>query len=283
MTDGAAPSAPVEGVFLVDGHSHLYPSYERAAFLDAALANLRAAAARIARGRPFWGCLLFSETARDHAFAELRGRAGSGAGLGAWTFCATEEPEALIARHADGERLILIAGRQIQTAEGLELLALFCAAEFVDGRPLPDVLEAIGAANAVAVVPWGFGKWWLGRGRLLHETLRATPPGALALGDNGGRARGLIPPRALREAARARRRVLPGSDSLPVEGEAARVGSYGFVLEGAIDLMRPAAGLRRVLHAQDGTPPTFGRRVGLARFLRNQIALRLARRRPAAA
>ena len=71
--------------------------------------------------------------------------------------------------------------------------------------------------------------------------------------------------------------MLPGSDTLPLASEAGAAAHYGFMLEGSVDPQRPGVGLKRLLRAQSTSPPPFGRRVGLARFVRNQIRLRLHR------
>lgn len=271
-------SEQAQGVFFVDGHTHLYGMYDRQAFFDGALAHVSASASRRAPGQSAWGCLLFSETARDHAFAELSRHAAEGTAIGRWSLRPTAEEGSLIARRDGEDRLIVVAGRQLQSAEGLEVLALFCASEFTDGLALRDALAAVRARDALAVLPWGFGKWWLGRGRVLHEALRSEDAVGVCLGDNGGRPLGSVSPRAFRLAERSGRLVLPGSDTFPLASEAGRVAHYGFVLEGSIDLERPGAGLKRLLLARAGSPPAFGSRSGPVRFVHNQIRLRLSKR-----
>jgi hypothetical protein len=271
-------SDQAHGTFFVDGHAHLYRMYDRDAFFDGALANVTAAAAHMAPGRPFWGCLLFSETARDHAFAELGREAIEGRAGRRWSLRPTAEEGSLVVRLQREDRLIVVAGRQIQCEEGLELLALFCVAEFAEGLPLRDALATVRARNALAVLPWGFGKWWLGRGRLLHDVLRSDAAAGVWLGDNGGRPRAFPAPRAFRLGESTGRLVLPGSDTLPLASEAGRVAHYGFVLEGSIDLERPGVSLKRLLLAHTKSPPPFGSRIGLARFARNQIKLSVAKR-----
>ena len=269
-------SNQAHGNFFVDGHTHLYPIYDRDAFFDGALANVTAAAAHVAPGRPFWGCLLFSEAARDHAFAELGREATEGRAVRRWSLRPTAEEGSLVARLQGEDRLIVVAGRQIHCKEGVELLALFCAAEFADGLPLRDALAAVRAQDALPVLPWGFGKWWLGRGRLLQKVLRSDAAAGVYLGDIGGRPQAFPASRAFRLGERTGRPILAGSDTLPLASEAGRVAHYGFVLEGRIDLERPGASLKRLLLAQTKPPPAFGSRIGLARFVCDQINLRVA-------
>jgi hypothetical protein len=130
------------------------------------------------------------------------------------------------------------------------------------------------------VLPWGFGKWWGERGRLVDAYLASARPGKIFLGDNGGRPIGLPAPRQFARAARRGMLVLPGSDPLPRAGEIARIGRYGFVLRLELDLDRPALALKAHLNRLQRQPAIFGRLQSPARFLASQVSLRL-RKRPA--
>jgi hypothetical protein len=276
---GRCPSTPPQSramtTFLVDGHVHLYDVYDRDVFFDSALANLRAAARQLGAEDDWWGCLLLSETSRDDAFDELT-KPVSPPGSGRWWFARTDDDGALVASCAGGDgRLLVIAGRQIQTAEGLEVLGLCCRARWPDGTPLRATLDALRSRDAVAVLPWGFGKWWSDRGRLVRDLLMSGDANDIHLGDNGGRPELLGRPALLRLAERRGVKILPGSDPLPIPAEARSVARCGFVLEGTIDLARPASGLKALLRAQAMQPRAFGRHEHLPRFFWNQILLRL--------
>ena len=273
----AGPCAPNVHTLLIDAHTHLYEDYGDDRFFDSALANLEAAATQLAVAGDWWGCLLFSETPRDNAFERLRERAASRDGS-RWSFRRTDEDESLIAAVEDQDRLIVVAGRQICTAEGLEVLALCCRAEFQDGLPFDVTLDRVRERGAVAVLPWGFGKWWFARARVMRRVLRWREARSLYLGDNGGRPAVFPDPPLFKFAHRLGILVLPGSDTLPLASEAARVARYGFLVRGGLDITRPARGVRALLEAQTTPPRIFGRREGLASFARQQTALRLRRR-----
>lgn len=264
-------SAPVP--LLVDAHVHFHLCFERDAFLDAALANFQRGAEELGIGGPFLGCLLLSEMTSERALQRLlSGEAG------AWRFEPTTEPSSLMAcRSTDGARLLVIAGRQVRTREGLEILALLSTEEFPDGLPFRDALARVRWSGAVPVLPWGFGKWWFYRGSLIEGILRRPEPKWLFLGDNGGRPDLGSPPRLLREGGVP---VLPGSDPLPLPEHAGRAGSYGFLVQDGVEESRPAAALRRWLRELSTQPPTFGGCQSLGRFCRDQMALRLRRRSP---
>lgn len=263
------PSAPVP--LLVDAHVHFHPCFERDAFLDAALANFQRGAEELGIGGPFLGCLLLTEMTGERALQRLL----SGE-TGAWRFEPTGEPSSLMARRSsDGARLLVIAGQQVRTREGLEILALLSTEEFPNGLPFRDALARVRWSGAVPVIPWGFGKWWFHRGALIEGILRRPEPKWLFLGDNGGRPDFGAPPRLLREGGVP---VLPGSDPLPLPEHAGRAGSYGFLVKDGVEERRPAAALRRWLRELSTQPPTFGGCQSLGRFCRDQMALRFRRR-----
>jgi hypothetical protein len=99
------------------------------------------------------------------------------------------------------------------------------------------------------------------------------------LGDNGGRPAVLGTPRLLRSARRAGIRVLPGTDPLPLASHVQRVASYGFILPQHFELKELSAQVRRAIQELASQPRTFGACSTLFGFLRDQITLRLFRRK----
>lgn len=257
---------------LVDAHVHFYFSYSREVFLDSALGNFRRGAAELGLPEGSVGFLLLTEAGTARWFR--RWQDGQDQEGEAWRLEPTAEAESLTAVRATGERLIVVAGRQVATQEGLEVLALGKDLEIQDGQPLADTLERVCDSGALPVIPWGFGKWWGRRGAQVGAILGEDRE--LFLGDSAGRPQPGVPPRPLRKAREQGTRVLPGTDPLPFPRHATRAGSYGFVLPGAPDEQRPAADLLRRIR-QNGQPQTFGRRAGLLRFLRDQTAMQLRR------
>jgi hypothetical protein len=98
------------------------------------------------------------------------------------------------------------------------------------------------------------------------------------LGDNGGRLRFAGTPRHFALAQQLGRPILRGSDPLPFRDEMARPGRYGVVLDGPVDLTRPAASLKALLRGLSTQPATFGERVGLAAFTRAQVVMQWQKR-----
>ena len=260
---------------LVDAHVHFYSCYAREVFLDSALGNFRRGAAELGLPESSVGFLLLTEAGTARWFRRWQdGQACQDQWGEAWRLEPTAESESLTAVRATGERLIVVAGRQVATREGLEVLAIGKDLEIQDGQPLADTLERVCDSGALPVVPWGFGKWWGRRGAQVEAVLGEARE--LFLGDSAGRPQPGVPPRPLRQAREQGTRVLPGTDPLPFPWHATRAGSYGFVLPGAPDEQRPAADLLRRIR-QHGQPQTYGRRAGLLRFLRDQTAMQLRR------
>ncbi len=275
-----SPAAPVPEALpgvLLDAHVHFHPCFEREAFLDAACANLNRGAAELGWPNAV-GCLLLAERRGERWFEGLaEAKVGEG-----WSFQPTGEPESMVARRG-GDRLVLVAGRQIAAREGVEALALGTRAtdaELADGLPLDEVFARAAQCAAFLVLPWGFGKWWGGRGRLVRAAMLGFADFApVFLGDSATRPRLGLAPRLFREAAERGVGILPGTDPLPFASEVGRAGSYGCGLASGFDLSRPLASLRALLGEPGRPGRRFGRRAGLYEFARAQGRMQALRRR----
>jgi hypothetical protein len=262
---------------LVDGHVHFYDNYDETRFFDAALENLALGASQLEC--PNWvGCLVLTEGAGVRQFQRFA-RLGEGDPSGSWRFEPTTENVSLIARHDSGRRLILLSGRQIVTSEGLEVLVWATGEEIPDGLAVRDVLAMLFRLSVIAVIPWGFGKWWFARGGVLSDLLDAELAGRCYLADSGCRPLLSPYPRLLRRAKRESTPVLAGSDPLPLANEDRRAGSFGFELAGPPDWSAPAAFLVERVRELDGSPRLFGRYEGFLPFWQKQIAMQLVKRR----
>jgi hypothetical protein len=261
---------------LVDAHVHVHECFDVARVFDAAAANFAAAGASL----PSYDAVLCLVASRGERFLDdvrtgRTGRAWRGT-HGLWEAEHGCEPETLVVR-CGSTGLTLIAGRQLVTRERLEVLAIGTNAPLLDGEPIETTLAAVRDAGAAAVLPWGVGKWLGARGAIIKRLLADPEWQHVFLGDNGNRLELGPDPAPFAAARRAGRAVLPGSDPLPLPGEEARVGAYGFAVDVALDPLRPAAALLALL--ESGAAFTvFGRREPLARFVGNQLALKLKSR-----
>jgi hypothetical protein len=259
--------APTPGL-VVDAHVHLHRVYDTVTFLDGAAAN----ASQIAPGA--MGVLLLAESRGEGAMERLRAFRDA---QGEWSVEATDEPESILVRRGRTPVLVAIAGRQFETAERVEVLALLHGGSLREGAPLADTLGEIRDAGALPVLPWGFGKWMGRRGALVRDAIRA-PDRPLFVGDNGGRpASGRTPP-ILEEAMRRGISMLPGSDPLPLRDHQGRALSFGFLADATLDLARPGAGLRDWLLAPGRQPVLAGQRESSGRFVWNQVRMQWRKR-----
>lgn len=260
---------------------HVHPSFDRQAMFDHAAANLDAARADLAAAcadpdaADAAGVLMLTESEGVDEFERLREGAGPDpTGSQRWRVEATEEEGSAVVRKGE-RRLYVIAGRQVAARERLEVLVLATRRRYEDGGSFLETLREAGEdPDGVPVVPWGFGKWWGRRGRLLSTAVERRA-GDLLLSDSGGRPRGAPKPRLMRRAATLGVPVVAGSDPLPLPGEERRPGSYGSVLQARFDPARPAASVRAALRGLSARPPTFGRRIGVGSFLRAQVLYRV--------
>lgn len=251
---------------------HLHRCFDPTSFLDHARSNLVVAAGQ-GLGSSV-GCLWITDPAGESSFDRL-GALLEGRGPAGWSLSRTGEPGSILARHESGDTLVVLAGRQIQTRERLEVLALGGVPDTPSWHGLGDTIAAIRRSGGIAVIPWGFGKWWLGRGRMLASTLASVPADGVFVGDNAGRTWAAPRSRLFELAASRGIYNLPGSDPLPLRWEIRKPGRAGCVLEGPLDLSRPAGHLVRKLSGLRTQPPVFRRPESLPGFARSQLALRL--------
>lgn len=278
--DGMPSVPPRPGVrtpVLVDGHVHFHAGFDEARFFAAASRNFERAARRLGLPPDTPGVLVFTESAGTDQFSRLSARAGSRAVEKPAVAATGEETSLRILSPGPGGPLLVVAGRQLQTAEGLEVLGFPLRPGIPDGLPTRAALSAVVERGATAVIPWGFGKWWLARGRLLRQlTVEGAPPFLLA--DTGHRPGWLHVPDAIREAGRRGAAVLTGSDPLPFAGQESRAGSNCFRVDMENAVHSPARALVEALERLAGTPERVDRRPGPVTFFRTQLAMQFRKR-----
>jgi hypothetical protein len=251
----------------LDAHAHVYPFYDLPRLLLAALAQMPRIAPsdlRVLCLAERADCSFFQALCQD----EIRLPGDR------WRIVAWDSDGGVKVRHLPDHRdLWILAGRQIVSAERIEVCSLFCDDPIDDGRPAADVVRAILDCGGLPALDWAPGKWMFSRGRLVRRLLREFPPDHLALVDTSLRFSGWPAPRVYAAARRQGRAVLAGSDPLPFPGEEDLAGSYHctFTLAGIEDPSRIVAPLRACL-ANGGQPIAFaghrGRPLEVLRRLR---------------
>lgn len=254
----------------VDAHVHLQPCFNLEQFLNAAVTNFQQQSQQLTLKQPIIGALLLAEVSGINAFADLASQPNSlNHQLSDWEICPTSEACSLWIKHTTGHLLLVTAGRQVITQEGIEVLALITETAVEERLSLTQTLDQVIAVNALPVLPWGVGKWLGKRGKLVQEQLKkAQFP--LFSGDNGGRPSFWPLPDYF-----AQRPQLPGSDPLPLPHEVSRAGSFGFVTQGNLDWAKPGESLKQILLGPQPKIQAYGRSLPFLKFIQNQSLIRL--------
>jgi len=276
---------PKSSLLIIDGHVHIHDCFDIPRFFDSAFSNCLKVARNVGYERSHIPVLLLTEGCRQRFFHRIQEAMKKGNNriadeqTGSYRVFATEEDESLRIQKGDGTFLFLIAGQQIVTEERLEVLALSTVSKIQDELPLGKTIAAVEKEGALPVIPWGFGKWSGRRKRVLMKYFASRQEGVFFLGDNGGRPNFLRFPDFHRKAPGVSLIELPGSDALPFPSELKKVGSFGFTLHEELDLRRPGEALKRNLMKPGVVPTPFGSPEGTSRFVRNQMILRIWKRR----
>ncbi len=196
---------------------------------------------------------------------------------GRWQITGLEDVCLRLARTEDGRGVTVILGRQIRTAEDLEVLIVGTTEPIESQRPLEETVESGLERKALVMLPWGFGKWSGSRGRAVTRAYNRYARYGLRLADTGARAGFLRSPPAFAGSVADGRPVLAGSDPFPFPDQIGAIGSHGFVLNGV-----PAdpdwADLHRAVAVLDEQPRRFGRSLGGTEFIRLQWKIQMLKR-----
>lgn len=272
---------PIQPIW-ADAHVHIYDCYDLEQFLDAALKNFNTIAQNSGYSQAETAFLFLTETAQDHYFQKLiqstQQKGNSNLMLKDWSLFGTEENCSVYAKHSTGQGIFIFAGRQIVTAEDLEVLALLTADEFADRLPIESTIQQVIDKGGIPVLPWGFGKWMGERGTIISRLLEQKKSFPLFLGDNGGRPTFWSQPVYFKQAKKQGLKVLPGTDPLPFASESWRPGSFGFALQGSINPNKPAQSIKEILLDPQTQLQSYGTQETPLRFIRNQIAMQLVKR-----
>ena len=267
------------GMNLIDAHVHLYSTFRLHRAFDSAARNFRFWRETIGLPAETISVMLLAEAGDDEVFRQLRSGSLQGK-LGRWSVHTTDDAISLCLRRADGERLLLVAGHQITSAEGVEVLGLACASKPPDRLPLLDAMEVIAEEKGMPVLPWGFGKWIGRRGRIVQQIVRSPAAATrIALGDTSYRPRTALLPQSFRTARALGIPVYPGTDPLPFQGEEDKIGRYGLVLRASLDASRPGISVRDHLSHTRSLVEPYGTRESTVANLILQLRMQLLKRR----
>jgi len=273
-------------MIFVDSHVHIYSCFDVDLLLDSALENFRSIAGQqssIAEQSSF--VLMLTEGSEENWFADtstmLNRSDSEGVSVSQnWKASQSMRSESITVYRNDSpeNRIHIIAGKQIVTAEKIEVLGLFLRDRVPTGLALSHTIDMISRAGSVPVLPWGVGKWFGERGGILQNYLEQSCHKNVCLGDNGGRPRFWSHPTMFSLAAEKGISVLPGSDALPLPDEVRRTGSFGFyVRENLPPGQELDVTLKTILTEGKAEIFPFGGLQNNFSFICNQLRLRLAR------
>jgi hypothetical protein len=255
-----------EKTLIIDAHVHIYPNYDLAMAISNSLVNMDEAKPEKETAK-IW---LLSERADCSAFEQLLRTAQ----IGMYHVVPTGEPGTL--RVQLGERIVLyiLAGRQVITADGLEVCALASGINIPDRElDAASCIQTALDAGALVSLNWAPGKWFGKRGKIVSDLFARDVQPGLFIGDSAMRPTFWSEPKLMRSARAKGWRILAGSDPLPFSGEERTFGRYGCMITGEWDVERPAASLVALLTQQDVTINLWGMRRGPFEFFRRQIAI----------
>lgn len=256
----------------VDAHVHIYPNFDLERAIRDSLQNFQRAAKDQTDAVKIW---LLTERSDCHFFRDALTRRPHG-----FYFAATSEDEALQVRDrvTDEPLLYVIAGRQLISADRLEICALATLLERPDGTMgTADLVAAVHQAGGVAAINWAPGKWFGARGEIVRR-LFSDFSQELFISDTTMRPTVWRTPKLMASAVRGGSRVLCGSDPLPFAGEERLIASYVCKLVGAFDRDRPAQSLKALFRQPGTTFTACGHRSGPFTFLRRQIKIMAEKR-----
>jgi hypothetical protein len=253
---------------IADTHLHLYPFYSLATGIGKLVSNLNRLASDASPAgflAERYDCCFFDDLLAGRALIED----------GVWKVVPGREPEVLELRREGAAPVFLYAGRQLVTAERIEILALTTRQPLPDGLSAREAVERILAVNAVPVLSWAPGKWLGKRGSIVKDLIDHFDPGQLLIGDTTLRPTIWPEPDLMRRAAEKGLAIMAGSDPLPFAGEERRMGTYATRLDVAADSANPVRDVRSALRTLRPTAPRLGSRGSaisvFARLLRHAI------------
>jgi len=245
---------------IFDAHVHIYSLYDIGRLLQFAVRNLMNLGFNSSTDL---GILLTERQGQNH-FESLVSKVP----VDGWR--SEKRPGALIC-HTPHCKLFIFPGRQIVTAEKIEVHALLTEYPFQDGEPLTDVVKNIHMSGCVAAVPWAPGKWFGARGRHIADLLNSDSSKQILLNDPIGR-----PPFWTPSLYSKFKQTVYGTDPLPFKDQESLVGTYATHSDSTLDAEQPSLSMKNIL--QHEKLARYGSRLGWKRVLTRSLKAKRAPR-----
>lgn len=263
-------------LLLIDAHCHNYPCFSTYGLISAAQNNFTARSKAMDVTSQYSACLMLADLqwgGMQKRVNELRAELSDNS----IHVHDTDEPWSFNITQKSKQTITAILGYQLITREKIEVLIYGLSSELPPDLPLQQVLQHAREQNALAIVPWGFGKWLGKRGQVVKHWLDSTTKteGNGFVADNGGRWRRSKTPELLRYAGAREIWNLPGSDPLPFSSEIQRAGATGFILDVEINDQKMLATIQKHLNNPKEQPEIYGTGERLLRVANHQIRMQL--------
>lgn len=257
-------------MIIADTHVHFYPHYQ-----PGVIHRIAARMDKMADGAGHMNILCLAERRDCQWLKDLKeGRLDLPAGCSVKNL--PTDSAAVVLTAVAGCNISVIAGKQIVTAERLEILALACDADVRHGVSARDTIEEILTLGGVPVLAWAPGKWMFHRGDVVADLIKTAAPGRLLICDPAIRPSWCPEPALMRLARSRGLTVIHGSDPLPLHGEEELIGTWCSMFDGDFDLSRPAWSMRRFLLSGGHPIHPAGRRCSplksLSRLINHRIS-----------
>ena len=212
---------------VIDSHIHVYPCYR----LETAFSTLMDRLCRVASNAIKIACLA---ERHDCDFYDVLSKESENI-LGPRFEVVNDSKERFVwvRRKSDGERLVVLPGRQIVSHENIEIIALNQTSRIPDGLPSSEIVSAVIMHGGTPMICWSPGKWFFHRAKIVENLLKQFSPIEIVIGDTSLRPRGWVKPFLMRKAEAMGFKVVAGSDPLPFPGEEQYFGSYVSHIKGS--------------------------------------------------
>jgi len=260
-----------------DGHFHLYPCHAAANAISNLIHNLDLMARSTSEFKPgqdVCKIAFLAESKQHDYFHKLLKNEIDFRTVGLEVSAASEEH--CISFNKQGKQeLCLVAGRQVVTREKLEILGLGMEELVPDGLPAEEVIEKVIAAGGLPALAFSPGKWLFKRGKIAFALAERYQKNIL-IGDSALRPVGWPEPEIMR---RAKGKILPGSDPLPLPGDEKYAGCYGFIYQGSFDPAKPLNSMKEIIANSPAAIAPAGRRCSFINVVGRLFRLAEARNR----
>ena len=261
-------------LLLIDSHVHIHQCYNLDEYLASTFSNFSSFANGIENGKDWIGVLFLTEIEGVNYFNLIK---SSDAKIDSTKFVVykTIEDNSVIISNRSEQKIILIAGRQIIAKDGIEVLAVGITKDCSSGKSLDITIDEINSKGGIPILPWGVGKWLGKSKKVIKKFIENNKNKNFFLGDNSSRPKLWLEPDIFELGRKSNHFVLPGTDSLAIQSEVNKTGTYGFILNTEINLNEPTEDLLVQISNLKFQPKSFGKLETLLKFFKNQIIMQI--------